>query len=99
MPLSASQFQHMTLSRMAQAFDHPEWLYEIKHDGFRALAYVNDGECNLVSRTGYVYKRFMEEDIVKALNGRAVVLDGEICCLDREGKSRFNSLLYRRPIV
>lgn len=41
-------FQPMPLTRMEQPFDHPEWLYEIKHDGFRALAHVHDGQCQLV---------------------------------------------------
>ncbi len=31
-------------------FDDPDFLYEVKFDGFRALAYVNDGHCELVSR-------------------------------------------------
>ena len=34
----------MVLSRRAAPFDHPDWLFELKHDGFRAVAYVADGE-------------------------------------------------------
>src|ERR1700730_1205984 len=46
------QFPHqpMTLSRKAQPFSDPDWLFEIKHDGFRALAYLKRGQCQLVSR-------------------------------------------------
>jgi hypothetical protein len=30
----------MPLVRIPEPFDHPDWVYEVKHDGFRALAYV-----------------------------------------------------------
>jgi len=33
--------QSMTLTRRAQPFSHPDWLFEIKHDGFRALAKID----------------------------------------------------------
>jgi bifunctional non-homologous end joining protein LigD len=88
----------MALSRMTQPFNHPEWLYEIKHDGFRALAYVSNGHCKLISRKGHLYKRFTElaQDIAFALGDATAVLDGEIVCLDRHGKSQFYSLMFRR---
>ena len=36
------------LSRSLAAFNDPEWLFELKHDGFRSLAYIEDGKCRLV---------------------------------------------------
>ena len=39
-------------------FDDLDFLYEVKFDGFRALAYVDDGTCELVSRKGHVYRTF-----------------------------------------
>jgi len=42
----------MPLVRILQAFDHPDWLYEIKHDGFRALAIIEGHHCRLVSGRG-----------------------------------------------
>jgi bifunctional non-homologous end joining protein LigD len=91
-------YQPMPLARRAQPFSHPDWLFEVKHDGFRALAYLNVGQCQLVSRKGYVYKRFAElaEHILTGLNVQSAVLDGEIVCLDDMGKSQFKSLMYRR---
>lgn len=88
----------MPLTRMTQPFDHPEWLYEIKHDGFRALAHIRDGQCELVSRKGHVYKRFAElnEQVAAAAPVRSAVLDGEIVCLDHRGRSQFYSLMFRR---
>jgi bifunctional non-homologous end joining protein LigD len=68
-----------------------------QHDGFRALAYVRAGQHHLVSRKGYVY-RFddLTEQIVASLNVQSAVLDGEIACLDKTGKSQFKRRMYRR---
>ena len=50
------QFQPMTLARTRDPFDHADFVFELKYDGFRALAYVADGRCRLVSRRNHVYK-------------------------------------------
>src|SRR4029077_6426492 len=46
----------LTLTR--QPFDSAEYLYELKHDGFRALAYIAEGRCELISRRHNSYKSF-----------------------------------------
>jgi bifunctional non-homologous end joining protein LigD len=46
------------LARSLEPFDDPEWLFELKHDGFRSLAYVEDGRCRLVSQHRNDYKSF-----------------------------------------
>jgi bifunctional non-homologous end joining protein LigD len=91
-------FQPMTLSRRREPFNHPDWLFEIKHDGFRALAYIQGGQCHLVSRRGNVLKRFLPlaGQMAKELKVKNVVLDGEIVCLDANGRSQFHSLLFHR---
>jgi hypothetical protein len=33
------------LSLVREPFDHPDYLFELKHDGFRALAYISEGHC------------------------------------------------------
>jgi len=48
------------LSLVRRPFDHPEFLFELKHDGFRALAHVWDGHCELISRRRHSYKSFQE---------------------------------------
>jgi bifunctional non-homologous end joining protein LigD len=87
----------MKLSRVAAAFDHPDFVFELKHDGFRCLAYIADGRCSLVSpRTNY-YQRFDSlKTALTKLKAKTSILDGELVCLDDEGKSRFNLLLRRR---
>ena len=44
----------MPLDRAREPFSHPEWLYEIKHDGFRALLYSDSHGVRLVSRNGNI---------------------------------------------
>ena len=81
------------------AFDHDDYIFELKMDGFRALAHVGPDETRLVSRRGNVYKRFTE--LAAAINRELdceAVLDGEIVCLDTSGRPRFYDLLRRRGI-
>jgi hypothetical protein len=40
----------MPLLRLPAAFDHPDCLFELEHDGFRGLAIVDKHHCQLVSR-------------------------------------------------
>lgn len=85
------------LSLVRQPFDHPDFLFELKHDGFRALAHVWDGNCELVSRKRNSYKSFNElRESLSKLKVNNAVIDGELVCLDSEGRSIFNELLFRR---
>lgn len=88
----------MRLVRLPEPFDHPEFVYEPKIDGFRALAYVRGHRCELVSRNGHVFKSWpqLAEEIAHSVRAMECVLDGEICCLNRDGRSDFNKLLFRR---
>jgi ATP-dependent DNA ligase len=48
------------LSRRSEPFDSDEYLYELKTDGFRALAQISEGKGELVSRNGNVFRGFTE---------------------------------------
>jgi bifunctional non-homologous end joining protein LigD len=50
--------QPMRLLRIPQPFDHPDFIYELKLDGFRGLAVVDGGRCRLFSRNGYEFKHW-----------------------------------------
>ena len=41
-----------------EPFDHSDWLFDTKYDGFRAVCYVESGRCSFVSRRGNVFTRF-----------------------------------------
>lgn len=88
----------MPLGRARAPFSHPEWIFEIKWDGFRALLHSNQDGVRLVSRNGNVFKSFpgLREGLARDLKGRRCILDGEIVCLDSDGKSQFRDLLFRR---
>ena len=85
----------LSLAQQTTPFSDPDWLFEVKHDGFRSLAYIQDG-CEFVSRKGVTYSRF--KDLAKVLSeiGHEVILDGELVCLDDEGKSLFYDLMFNR---
>jgi ATP-dependent DNA ligase len=40
----------MRLRLVGKPFDHPDYIFELKHDGFRAVACMQNGECKLISR-------------------------------------------------
>jgi bifunctional non-homologous end joining protein LigD len=88
----------MRLLRMSEPFDHPEFLFEPKIDGFRSLAYVRGQQCELVSRNGHVFTSWpqLAADIARVVKAHNAVLDGEICCLQASGRSDLYSLLFRR---
>ena len=79
----------MPLVLQKEPFDDPEWLFELKYDGFRAVAYIENGKCRLVSRNNNVFERFKRLHIALAkLIDKDVILDGEIACLDDAGKGK-----------
>ena len=88
----------MPLAILSQPFDHPDWLFEIKYDGFRALAYIEFGSVRLISRRRNVYKSFpmLCNEIADHIQIHEAILDGEIVHLDGEGNPQFYSLLRRR---
>ncbi len=85
------------LARSLEPFDDKDWLFELKHDGFRSLAYVESGKCRLVSRRRNQYKSFeVLRNALEGLRAQIAILDGEIVALDSSGVSQFKELLYRR---
>lgn len=88
----------MTLGHLGGPFNHPDWLFEIKWDGFRALLHSDKDGVRLVSRNGNVFKSFpgLCKGLAHDLRTRRCVLDGEIVCLDSHGKPQFRNLLFRR---
>lgn len=78
-----------------------EWLYEVKWDGYRALAYVEDGKARLVSRNQNDLTRAFAElaaELPKHVRARQALMDGEIVALDEKGRSSF-SLMQQRTGV
>lgn len=72
----------------------PDWLHEIKLDGYRTQAFIEDGDVRLVTRSGLDWtKRYGSlADAFRALPCRQAIIDGEVVVLDDKGISRFAAL-------
>ena len=81
-----------------EPFDHPDWLFELKWDGFRTLAHVTGGGSKLVSRNGNAFRGFpdLAAELALEVNADDAILDGEIVKLDADGRPQFHDLMRRR---
>jgi DNA ligase D-like protein (predicted ligase)/DNA ligase D-like protein (predicted 3'-phosphoesterase) len=90
-------FEPMLAKLASQPFSNKDWIYEIKWDGFRAIAYINKN-LSLRSRNGKELKySFPELNELTELTSN-VVLDGEIIVM-MNGKADFQSLLERNKAL
>jgi bifunctional non-homologous end joining protein LigD len=84
-----------------KAFSDPDWLFEVKWDGVRALAWVRDHKLELRSRTGRsvtsVYPELQR--LPGSLAAHTLLLDGEIVALDASGRSDFGRLQARMNVA
>jgi len=71
-----------------------DWIYEIKFDGYRALALRGGSETRVLSRNEKdLGKKFPEvKDSIAALDVQDAIIDGEIVALDEKGRSSFQAL-------
>src|SRR6266852_4582708 len=92
-----SRLAPMLATLTEQPFSDPNWIFEIKWDGVRALAWIADGTLTLRSRTGSEITAQYPElaALPEALQARQAILDGEIVALDERGHSDFGLLQER----
>src|SRR6478609_10151093 len=83
----------MLLLRKDQLPDDPNWLLELKLDGYRALAIKTGGSVQLRSRNDNDFNGHYP-GIVQALNSMPdeTVIDGEVVAIDSDGRPSFNAL-------
>ena len=93
-----AEMPHRIVPMMARLtdkpFDHPDWIFENKWDGFRAIAEVENGTVALYSRSGNSFKEQYPQ-LVKALEklkAKQAILDGEIVVQDEKGRVVFQHL-------
>ena len=81
--MSLPRLRPIQLSRRPEPFDSEHHLFELKIDGFRALAHLPNGKGELISRNGNVFRGFAELAtwIAEHLKVEDAVLDGEIAAL------------------
>ena len=87
----------MLATTVEKAFDNPEWLFEIKWDGYRAVAFLRDRKVRLVSRTqNDLTAQFRDlGSLPEFIEADSAILDGEIVALDEQGRPSF-SLMQQR---
>ena len=83
----------MRLRLVKEPFDHPDYIFELKHDGFRAVTYIQNGACKLLSRNSKVLRFPHLSNNLAKLPVKDAIIDGEIICIDSNGVSRFNDIL------
>ncbi|QWV93459.1 DNA ligase D [Geomonas oryzisoli] len=83
----------MLATSAAESFDDPDWLFEIKLDGYRALAEVSGSKVSLYSRNNLSFnKKFPTVVAALASLGVDAIFDGEVVALDDSGRSYFQLL-------
>ncbi len=76
------------------------WAYEIKWDGMRALAFVDDGLSMRSTRRLELADRFPElAGLAAGLVGHRVALDGEVVAFDESGRSDFSRMQHRMHVA
>ena len=95
-----SRVEPMLATLADRPFSDPHWLFEIKWDGVRALARIENGALTLRSRNGVdIAQRYPElASLPETLAAREAILDGEIVALDAQGHSNFERLQERMHV-
>ncbi len=94
-PAERREYKPMLATLAEETPKGPGWLFEVKWDGFRALARVRGGEATLASRNGNdLTARFepVARALPAALRTTDCVLDGEVCALDERGRPSFSAM-------
>ncbi|HET9803892.1 MAG TPA: non-homologous end-joining DNA ligase [Candidatus Acidoferrum sp.] len=86
---------------LAQAASKPpgseDYLFEVKWDGLRALISLDDGEIKIRGRNGTDYTKQFPELLIpeEAFRATSALFDGEIVCLEGDGKPNFRNVIHR----
>lgn len=83
----------MLATSVEKVFDDPEWIYELKWDGYRVLSYINEGEVKLYSRNGILMNSKFPSLVTDLENvEHNAILDGEVVVVDKQGIPEFQQL-------
>lgn len=88
----------MLASPAKKIFNDPDWIYEIKWDGYRVLSQVMNGEAALYSRNGISYNQkfaAIKEELDSLPHD--VIIDGEMVIVDKNGVPDFQKLQNYNP--
>jgi bifunctional non-homologous end joining protein LigD len=82
----------------AKPFNDPDWVWELKHDGYRALL-IKDGErTSMLTRKGNELLGYFPEIVEDLRKLPDIVIDGELVMMNEHGKPEFHQLRGRCAI-
>lgn len=92
-PISRADVQ---LAKLVNSIpDGQDWLFEVKYDGYRIIAYLEGNSVRLITRNGNDYTgkfQSIADSLIEWADGRALILDGEMVVTDSQGKTDFQAL-------
>jgi bifunctional non-homologous end joining protein LigD len=88
----------MTATLADSPFSDPDWLFELKWDGYRVQAHVRDGRVALYTRRGLDAAAYFPELAGPPtwIDAREAILDGEVVALNSDGEPDFGLLQARK---
>ena len=85
--------------QLAKLVENPpqgdDWLYELKYDGYRIVAFVENDNARLVTRGNKDFTKYFEpvaQSLIEWAESRAMVLDGEVVIINSQGRTDFQAL-------
>ena len=92
--------QPMLASIAEDPFDDPNWLFEIKWDGYRVISFIENGKVRMISRNqNDLGPRYPElRELPKLVDAKSAILDGEVVVLDEHGRPSFSLMQQRTGI-
>src|SRR5881628_3947408 len=80
----------MLATLVDEPFSNPEWIFETKWDGFRAVCFIQKNSARFVSRNQLDMTHQYPElrNVGEQITAKEAILDGEIVALDRDGRPR-----------
>jgi bifunctional non-homologous end joining protein LigD len=90
----------MLATPIDKPFEDPDWLFEIKWDGYRAVSFIEKGRLRLLSRNQNDFTTQFAElgALPQTVQAEAAILDGEIVALDEQGRASFSLMQQRTGI-
>ena len=91
--MALPRVQPIRPTRRKEPFDNPDWLFDVKYDGFRALCYIEQGRCR--SSPATVMSRFdaLGDQMAAVLDVDDAIIDGEVIAVDETSRPQFYDLL------
>jgi len=85
-------------ARRKEPFDDPEWLFDVKYDGYRGLCFLEQWRGHFVSKNGKPLNRLaaLADELAEVLAVDEAILDGEVIVADDSGRPQFYDLLRGR---